>query len=50
MELLTLLNREQAITIAMVTHEAQMAAFARRIVHFVDGRIDRDESNSGAAT
>jgi putative ABC transport system ATP-binding protein len=50
MELLTLLNREQAITVAMVTHEAQMAAFARRIVHFVDGRIDRDESNSGAAT
>ena len=50
MELLTLLNREQAITIAMVTHEAQMAAFASRIVHFVDGRIDRDESNKGAAT
>jgi putative ABC transport system ATP-binding protein len=26
----------------MVTHEADMAAFAKRIVHFIDGGVDSD--------
>jgi putative ABC transport system ATP-binding protein len=39
MELLTVLNRDLGISIVMVTHEPDMAAFARRIVHFLDGRI-----------
>lgn len=39
MELLTRFNREQGITVVMVTHEAQMAAYARREVHFLDGLI-----------
>ena len=39
MNLLTTLNREQGISILMVTHDANMATFARRRVHFVDGRI-----------
>lgn len=43
MELLSSFNREQGITIVMVTHEAEMAAYAQRIVHFLDGRIDGDE-------
>ena len=43
MELLTRLNREQGITVIMVTHEPDMAAFAARIVHFRDGLIERDE-------
>jgi putative ABC transport system ATP-binding protein len=43
MELLVGLNRDRGITILMVTHEAEMAAFARRIVRFVDGRIAADE-------
>ena len=43
MELLAALNREQGITIIMVTHEPDMAAYARRIVHFVDGAVARDE-------
>ncbi|MBU1191519.1 MAG: ABC transporter ATP-binding protein [Gammaproteobacteria bacterium] len=42
MELLTVFNREQGITIVMVTHEADMAAYARRIVRFVDGQVDSD--------
>jgi putative ABC transport system ATP-binding protein len=42
MELLASLNRERGITVLMVTHEAEMAAFARRIVRFVDGRISAD--------
>ncbi len=45
MELLTELNR-QGITVLMVTHEADMAAFASRIVRFVDGRIDSDQPNT----
>jgi len=39
MELLSALNRERNITILMVTHEPDMAAYARRIVHFHDGLI-----------
>jgi len=39
MDLLTRFNREQGITIIMVTHEAQMAAYADREVHFLDGSI-----------
>ena len=42
MELLRALNRE-GITIVMVTHEEDMAAYAGRLIVFVDGRIARDE-------
>jgi putative ABC transport system ATP-binding protein len=42
MELLVRLNHEQGITILMVTHEADMAAYARRVVHFVDGALASD--------
>ena len=45
MELLTALNREQGISVVMVTHDPDMAAFASRIVHFLDGRIERLEHN-----
>lgn len=43
MALLARLNREQGITVLMVTHEPDMAAYARRIVHFRDGHIEREE-------
>jgi putative ABC transport system ATP-binding protein len=43
MQLLTGLNRESGITVLMVTHEADMAAFARTIVHFKDGLVDSIE-------
>jgi len=49
MELLVRLNEEQGITVMMVTHEAEMAAYARRLVHFVDGMVERDERRNGAA-
>jgi putative ABC transport system ATP-binding protein len=48
MELLTELNREQGITIIMVTHEPDMAAYARRIVHFIDGLVASDETREEA--
>jgi putative ABC transport system ATP-binding protein len=34
---------EQAITVILVTHEADIAAYAKRIVEMRDGRIRRDE-------
>jgi len=40
MELLTQLNR-QGITVLMVTHEAEMAEFAKTIVRFRDGLVER---------
>ena len=49
MELLTVLNRDRGITIVMVTHEADMAAYATRIVRFIDGRVDTDERNDKEA-
>ncbi|MGZ8159967.1 MAG: ABC transporter ATP-binding protein [Methylobacter sp.] len=45
MELLTVFNRDQGITVVMVTHEPDMAAYARRIVHFKDGLIETDRHN-----
>ena len=43
MELLNTLNSERGITIMMVTHEPEMAEFAKRIIHFVDGVVDSDK-------
>jgi len=41
MELLSGLNRDNGITVLMVTHEAEMAAFARTVIHFKDGLVER---------
>ncbi|MDO9146026.1 ABC transporter ATP-binding protein [Rhodoferax sp.] len=45
MHLLWQLNVDHGITVLMVTHEADMAAYAKRIVHFVDGVVDNDTRN-----
>ncbi|MBX3562706.1 MAG: ABC transporter ATP-binding protein [Sphingomonas sp.] len=45
MELLTGLNRDSGITVLMVTHEPDMAKYARSIVHFRDGLVERIDSN-----
>jgi putative ABC transport system ATP-binding protein len=39
MELITTFNRERNLTVLMVTHEPDMAVYARRQVHFLDGLI-----------
>ena len=49
MDLLTVLNRDRGITIVMVTHEPDMAAYATRVVRFVDGRVESDERNDKRA-
>jgi putative ABC transport system ATP-binding protein len=48
MELLTRLNDERGLTIIMVTHESQMAAFAHRTIRFLDGRIESDVAREAA--
>jgi len=45
MGLLVALNKDHGITVLMVTHEPDMAAYARRMVHFVDGNIAKDGAN-----
>jgi putative ABC transport system ATP-binding protein len=40
MELLSSFNRDKGLTIVMVTHENEMAAYASRIIRFRDGQID----------
>jgi putative ABC transport system ATP-binding protein len=49
MDLLSGLNRERGLTIVMVTHEPDIAAYARRVIRFIDGRIESDVLNSEAA-
>jgi len=46
MELLTLLNIDHGITVILVTHEDDVAAYARRIIHVRDGLIFSDEPNN----
>ncbi len=48
MELIARLNQERGITVVMVTHEPDMAAYAHRIIHFVDGRIASDNTKVAA--
>ena len=45
MELLRGLNATHGITVLMVTHEPDMAAYAHRLVRFVDGHIASDAAN-----
>ncbi|MGE0083069.1 MAG: ABC transporter ATP-binding protein [Desulfococcaceae bacterium] len=45
MELLCEFNRSQGITVVMVTHEPDMAEYASRMIHFLDGRVVSDRTN-----
>jgi putative ABC transport system ATP-binding protein len=47
MKLLVQLNRERGLTIVMVTHEPDLAAYGSRIVTFKDGRILDDQLTGG---
>jgi putative ABC transport system ATP-binding protein len=50
MKLLTEINRDERVTIIMVTHEVDMAAYAKRTLHFRDGLIvQADRSHPGGA-
>ena len=43
MDLLVGLNRDRGLTVLMVTHEPDMAAYASRIIKFRDGHVESDE-------
>jgi putative ABC transport system ATP-binding protein len=49
MELVTSLNRDQGITVIMVTHETDIAAYADRLIRFVDGKVESDAPRLEAA-
>ena len=49
MELLTALNRDDGLTVLMVTHDPAMTEFASRTVEFLDGRIASDSRHREAA-
>lgn len=49
MTLLTSLNRDRGITIVMVTHDQEIADYARRLIFFRDGQIVSDQPQRGAA-
>ncbi|MFY9317316.1 MAG: ABC transporter ATP-binding protein [Burkholderiales bacterium] len=48
LELLQALN-QQGMTVVLVTHEAEVAAYARRKLQFLDGRVIGDESRAEEA-
>jgi putative ABC transport system ATP-binding protein len=45
LELITSLNRRHHITVLIVTHEPDVAAYADRTIHIVDGWVDSDSGN-----
>ncbi|MDB5693155.1 MAG: transporter [Alphaproteobacteria bacterium] len=49
MELLARLNVQAGLTVLLVTHEQDMAAYARKIVHFKDGLVESVETRSRSA-
>jgi putative ABC transport system ATP-binding protein len=46
MDLLVGFNRARGLTVVMVTHEADMAAYASRTIHFRDGLVESDEHSN----
>jgi macrolide transport system ATP-binding/permease protein len=49
MSAITSLNREQGLTVILVTHERTMAAYADRIITLKDGQVLSDQRNRAAA-
>jgi putative ABC transport system ATP-binding protein len=45
MDFFSLLNRKNGLTIVMVTHEEEVAAYAGRQIRFRDGHIESDQVN-----
>ena len=45
LQLITSLNREKGLTVILVTHEPDIAEYADRVIHFVDGQVASDTRN-----
>jgi len=50
MEIIRGLNREQGVTVIVVTHESDIAAYADRVIVMRDGRILSDEHQASVQT
>ena len=50
MEILKRLNQDLKVTILMVTHEPDMAKYATREIHFLDGNIQREKTRRSTQT
>jgi putative ABC transport system ATP-binding protein len=50
LEVLDRVNRELGTTVAVITHNASIAAMADRVVRMADGRVAREERNERRAT
>ena len=50
MDFFTQLNREEGITLVLVTHELDIAGYARRRLRFRDGRVVEDTQASETET
>jgi putative ABC transport system ATP-binding protein len=48
MELLTELNRDQGLTVVIVTHDTHLARWSKRAIRFLDGRIVEGDSEEAA--
>jgi putative ABC transport system ATP-binding protein len=46
MDLFVRLNSDSGITIILVTHEPDIAAYSKRRIHFLDGKVVSDEVNA----
>jgi len=46
MELFARLNQDEGITVVLVTHDREMAEYARRIIHLRDGQISHEGGSS----
>jgi len=49
MDLLVRLNTEHGLTVVMVTHESDIAAYAERTIRFLDGHVESDTAHAEAA-
>ncbi|HEY3347658.1 MAG TPA: ABC transporter ATP-binding protein [Nitrospirota bacterium] len=47
MDIFCKLNEEKGITVVLVTHEPDIAEYARRQIHFLDGKVVKDEVRQG---
>ena len=45
MELFTTLNKQDGVTIIQVTHSEKNAGYGKRIIHLLDGRIEKTQNN-----
>ncbi len=43
LNILVKLNRDEQITMVMVTHDEYMKQYAHRVIHIIDGKINREE-------